>query len=128
MSRQVGLLLMASLITLQVGGSISIYLMVSPSSIKTLNWDHKIQDMKIEKDKQYPISLLRRDMWIDDGVFLRMTKRGTGEALRKEMSDNALKDYNDWAIKKYGRLWDDNLIRRLKRGLPIWENPLVRMI
>ena len=123
MSRHVGLLLLACLITLQVGGSISIYLMVPPSSIKTLNWDHKIQDMKIEKDKQYPIRLLRRDMWIDDGVFLRMTKRGTGEALRKEMSDNALKDYNDWAIKKYGRLWDDNLIRRLKKG-----NPLVRMI
>ena len=104
MSRHVDLLLMASLITLHVGGSISIYLMVSPSSIKTLNWDHKIQDMKIEKDKQYPIRLLRRDMWIDDGVFLRMTKRSTGETFRRQLSDNdALIDYNDWEIKKYGR-------------------------
>ena len=93
--------------------------------MKALDWDRKIPDVKIDKDKQYPI---RRDMWIEDGVFLRMTKRSTGETFRGEMSDNALKEYNDWAIKKYGRLWDDNLIRRLKRSPQIWENPLVRMI
>ena len=128
MSRRVILLLTASLIILVVGGSIFIWMMVSPSFIKSLKWDHKISDMNNEEDKQFPIRLLKRGMRIDDGVFLK-TKRGTGKTSRE---DNVLNEYNDWAIMKNGGLWDNNLIRRMKKGIRTLkrtkDDTLVRMI
>ena len=128
MSKHVSLLLMACLIILEVGGSISIYLMVPPSSIKSLKWDHKISDMKNEEDTQVPIRLLKRAMRIEDGVFLK-TNRSTGKTFRE---DNVLNGFNDWAMMQNGGLWDDNLIRRMKKGLRsskrIKADTLVRMI
>ena len=128
MSRHVSLLLMACLITLEVGGSLSICLMVSPSSIKALKWDHKILDINNEEDTLFPIRLLKRAMRIEDGVFLK-TKRSTGKTYRE---DNVLNEYNDWAIMKNGGLWDNNLIRRMKKGLKTLkrtkDDTLVRMI
>ena len=131
MSRHVSLLLMACLITLQVGGSLSICLMVPPSSIQALKWDHKISDMNNEKDERFPIRLLKRAVRMENGVFLK-TKRSTGETFKGQNNDNVLNEYNDWAMMKNGILWDDNLIRRMKKGVRTWkrtwDEPLVRMI
>ena len=118
MSRRVILLLTASLIILVVGGSIFICLMVTPSSIKCLKWDHKISDMKNEKNKHYLIRLLKRAMRIEYG-FLLKTIRSTGETFRRHRRDNVLNENNDWAILKNGKLWDENLIRRMKRGVKV---------
>ena len=131
MSRHVSLLLLAYLITLQVGGSLSICLMVPPSSIKALKWDHKISDMNNEKDERFPIRLLKRAVRMENGVFLK-TKRNTGETIKGQNNNNVLNEFNDWAMMQNGGLWDDNLIRRMKKGLRsskrIKADTLVRMI
>ena len=122
MTRHVSLLLMASLIILNVGGSISIGLRVSPSSIKGDHNMLKLLDMKRLMNK--------RALCIEDGVLLQ-TKTSTGETYRR---DNVFNEFNDWAILKDGRLWDDNLIRRMKkedlgrRGKKTRDDTLVRMI
>ena len=120
MSRHVILQLMASLIIFKVCWSSSL---VSPSSINPLKFDHTISDFGL-------IRILKRAMRIEDGVFLK-TKRSIGEAFRRHRfrRDNVLKEFNDWEILKNGRLWDDNLIRSMKRGgVRSWDDTLFRMI
>ena len=126
MSRHASLLLMASLIILEVGRSISgsVRLKVPTNSIK---WDHNMLKRSDEnmQHKRYPrVRMVKRALRIDDGVFLK-TKIGTGETFRGHLRKDALNEYNDWAMMKNERLLDDNMVRRLKKE---GDWGLVRMI
>ena len=123
MTGHVSLLLMASLIILEVGRSISgsVRLKVPTNSIK---WDHNMLK-RLDENKRYPrVRMVKRALRIDDGVFLK-TKRSTGETFRRHLRKDALNEYNDWAMMKNEKLLDDNLVRRLKKE---GDWGLVRMI
>ena len=116
MSRHVSLLLMASLIILEVGRSISGSgrLNVPTNSIK---WDHNMLKRSDEnmQHKRYPrVRMVKRALRI-----------GTGETFRGHLRKDALNEYNDWAMMKNARLLDDNMARRLKKE---GDWGLVRMI
>ena len=62
-------------------------------------------------------------MRIEDGVFL------TGETFRRHVrKDDVLNEYKAWATVKKETLWDDNLIRRLKKGMGVMDENLVKRL
>ena len=72
--------------------------------------------------------MVKRALRIEDGVFLK-PKRSTGETFRRHLRNkDVLNEYNDWATVKKETLWDDNLIRRLKKGMGVMDEKLVKRL
>ena len=72
--------------------------------------------------------LVNQCLRIEDGVFLK-PKRSTGETFRRHLrKKDVFNEYNDWATVKKETLWDDNLIRRLKKGMGVMDENLVKRL
>ena len=118
MPGHVSLLVMASLIIL-----------VEPSSSIKLDQNMlKRSDRNKDESKRHPrVRMVKRALRIEDGVFLK-PKRSTGETFRRHLTKDVLNEYNDWATVKKETLWDDNLIRRLKKGMGVMDENLVKRL
>ena len=127
-SRHVSLLLMTSLILPEVSRSTSFWLMVSPSSIY---WDHNMLKRGVRhtnENKRNPrVRMVKRALGIEDRVFLK-TNKSPVDTFQRQSRKDVLNDYNDLAMMKNERLWNDNLIRRLKKGTGVWDDNLVRRL
>ena len=128
MTRHVSLLLMTSLILLEESRGTSIWLMVSPSSI---NGDHNMLKRGVRsknENKRNPrVRMVKRALGIEDRVFLK-TNKSPVDTFQRQSRKDVLNDYNDLAMMKNERLWNDNLIRRLKKGTGVWDDNLVRRL
>ena len=129
-SRHVILLLMTSLILLEVSRSTSVWLMLSPSSISSINWDHNMLKRGVRskaENKRYPrVRMVKRSLRIEDRVFLQ-TNKSPGDTFQRQSRKDVLNDFNDLAMMKNEILWNDNMVRRLKKER-VWDKNLVRMI
>ena len=124
MTGHVSLLLMASLIILEVVRSISgsVRLKMPTNSIK---WDHNMLK-RLDENKRYPrVRMVKRALGIEDRVFLK-TNKSPVDTFQRQSRKDVLNDYNDLAMMKNERLWNDNLIRRLKKRTGVWDDNLVR--